>query len=107
MNKFHSIQDALTTTSEYNIPRGADYSNVKDRLFVREKEDILGMRKYWSRWLLVCIIVILAFDMFVVLSIGYNWMSFSKEYLIPVFVGESMLKIAGLALIVVRFLFKE
>ena len=77
------------------------------QILAQERLDIMGMRKMWSKWLLVVIISIVAFDFFVILAVGFEWMKFSEGYIVPFFVGESFLKTIGLALIVVGFLFNK
>ncbi|KKS31858.1 MAG: hypothetical protein UU93_C0013G0013 [Candidatus Amesbacteria bacterium GW2011_GWA2_42_12] len=76
-------------------------------MLARERWDIMGMRRKWSDWLLRVIISIVFFDFFVILAVGFKWMSFNEGYIVPFFVGESFLKTIGLALIVVGFLFNK
>ncbi|MBT4384419.1 hypothetical protein HOD30_01580 [Candidatus Peregrinibacteria bacterium] len=73
----------------------------------KERESIIRMRRTWSSWLLVSIMLIVFFDIFLILAIGFSWMTFPEGYFVPVFVSESLLKIFGLAVIVVKFLFNE
>jgi hypothetical protein len=76
-------------------------------LYAREREGILRMRRVWSRWLLMAIMLIVVFDIFLVIAIGTGFLLFPEGYFVPVFVSESLLKIFGLAVIVVKFLFNE
>lgn len=77
------------------------------QLMLEEWLDILKMRRRWSNWLLWVIIAVVAFDFFVVIAVGFGWMSFKEGYIVPFFVGESLIKTLGLAIIVVKFLFNE
>ncbi|MDD2757969.1 MAG: hypothetical protein PHD72_01160 [Patescibacteria group bacterium] len=77
------------------------------QILARERLDIMGMRRTWSDWLLRVIISIVVFDFFVIVAVGFKWMSFNEGYIVPFFVGESFLKTIGLALIVVGFLFNK
>jgi hypothetical protein len=70
----------------------------------REK-DINLMRRRWSNWLLLCIVLIVIFDLCFTLLLGYGGLSYSNENIIFVFIAESLAKIGGLAYIVVNFLF--
>lgn len=74
---------------------------------LKEWKDVITMRRIWSYSLLGTIVTIVGFDFFVILSVGYKWMIFDKGYIVPFFVGESLIKTLGLALIVVKFLFNE
>lgn len=77
------------------------------QLDLKERNDVIGMRKLWARWLLFAIIAIIVFDFFVIVCVGFGGMKFDKGYIIPFFVGESLLKTLGLAMIVVNFLFNK
>ena len=64
------------------------------------------MRIKWSDCLVKVIWVIVIFDILMVAFIGWGWFDFTdKKDLVYLFVVESMLKIVGLAFIVVNFLF--
>jgi hypothetical protein len=77
------------------------------RLRELEKSGVINMRAYWSKWILACIVVIVVFDCYLMLALGYGWASYSNATFIPVFIGESILKIFGLAYIVVNYLFSK
>lgn len=77
------------------------------KIKAEERRDILRMRRSWSMWILVSILAIVAFDIFVVLALGFGWIQFQQDYILPTFIAESLLKIFGLALIVVKFLFNK
>ncbi|PIZ55627.1 hypothetical protein COY23_04545 [bacterium (Candidatus Torokbacteria) CG_4_10_14_0_2_um_filter_35_8] len=72
-----------------------------------EKRDIIRMRGQWSRWILACIVGIVILDYFVVFFLGFGWIKFGSGYTVPLFIGESLIKIFGLAIIVVKFLFER
>ena len=102
----------LTKKSDINFEVEEKYSalqreKVNTQLTLKEWSDIIGMRKTWSCWLLLAIMAIVLFDFFVILAVGYGWMKFDKGYIVPFFVGESLIKTLGLALIVVGFLFNK
>lgn len=77
------------------------------QLISKEWNDIIKMRKCWSYWLLGIIATITFFDFSVVVCVGFGWMNFERNYIIPFFIGESFLKTIGLAVIVVGFLFNK
>jgi len=81
--------------------------NNNTQLDLKERNDIIRMRRRWANWLLVAILAIIVFDFFVIACVGFGWMKFNKGYIIPFFVGESLIKTLGLAIIVVKFLFNE
>ncbi|MFH1523188.1 MAG: hypothetical protein ABIE43_05235 [Patescibacteria group bacterium] len=88
------------------------YDNLQKRrnnaiLTIKERKEIIKMRRHWSYWLLGVIIAVVIFDFFVILAVGFKWMSFQSNVIVPVFVGESLIKTLGLAFIVVNFLFNE
>jgi hypothetical protein len=66
---------------------------------------INNMRQLWSNWLLTVIIFIVVFDAVFVLMLGFEWVKFTNENLVVYFLLESLVKIGGLAYIVVNFLF--
>lgn len=71
----------------------------------KEKGDILKMRRLWSKWLLGLIVFIVLFDSFIIIGLGFNIIQFTAEYLVPAFIVENLVKVFGLAYIVVNFLF--
>lgn len=77
------------------------------QLILKEWDDVIRMRRKWSNWLLVAIFAIITFDFFIIICVGFRWMTFEKGYIVPFFIGESLIKTLGLALIVVKFLFNE
>jgi len=87
--------------------RQLERDKTEAEILAKERLDIMAMRRMWSKWLLFVIISIVAFDFFVILAVGFEWMKFSEGYIVPFFVGESFLKTIGLALIVVGFLFNK
>ena len=76
-------------------------------IHIEELEGIVSMRRTWSTWLLSAIMLVVIFDIFLILAIGTGFLTFEANYFVPVFVSESLLKIFGLAVIVVKFLFNE
>lgn len=76
------------------------------RLQAGERIEIRKMRLRWSNGILGSIVAVIGFDFFIVLNIGYGWMSFNN-IIFPVFIVESIIKIIGLAFIIVRFLFSD
>lgn len=77
------------------------------QLDLKERNDVIEMRRTWSFWLLRAIIWIIVMDFAVIFLVGLNLMSFKNSYIVPFFIGESLIKTLGLALIVVKFLFNE
>ena len=72
-----------------------------------EKEDILDMRKKWSDWVLFCVVLIVAWDAIVIGLIGIGWLQFKNDNIILHFLIESVIKLFGLAIIIVNFLFPK
>jgi hypothetical protein len=83
------------------------HESAMRELAAREKDEIIDMRTRWSYWLLYIVIAITVFDAIVVFLVGLNILSFQEGYILPIFIGEGFLKVIGLALIVVKFLFNE
>lgn len=79
------------------------YSEIKAEAL----KDVVDMRYRWSDWILKIIIIVTFFDIFIVLMIGFRLMKFDAGYIVPIIIGESLIKIIGLALVVVKFLFDE
>jgi len=81
-------------------------SNLQAQLDADEKRDIISMRRRWSNWLLFALLLIMAFDMILVALVGFKVWTFAGNTL-PLIVIDSLVKIIGLALIVVNFLFNK
>ena len=82
-------------------------NSIESQIKADEKVDLIFMRRIWSKYILISIVGLIIFDVFVVLALGLHWISFEANYLVPVFIGESMFKMFGLAWIVVKFLFHK
>lgn len=82
-------------------------ARIEAKIRAEERRDILRMRKVWSLWILVSILLIVIFDIFIVLALGFGWIHFEQDFILPTFIAESLIKIFGLALIVVKFLFNR
>lgn len=75
------------------------------RLRAEERSNIIDMRKNWSSWILFCIVVIVFFDIVMALLLGFHAITFESPFAIPAFVVDSLVKVLGLAAIIVKFLF--
>ena len=69
------------------------------------RRDVLKMRKQWSYVLLALIASIVFYDLWFSTALGRGWIVFADTNLISYFILENLAKIAGLAYIVVNFLF--
>lgn len=84
-----------------------DHSKNNALLNRKEREDIMKMRKHWSEAILFCIVFIVAADFVMIFLLGFNVISFSGPWTVPAFILDSLIKIIGLAIIVVKFLFNK
>lgn len=73
----------------------------------QERADIMRMRKGWSLWILACIVGIVLFDFLLVFLLGFGVMKFEGQWEFPAFIADGVIKIIGLAAIVVNFLFNK
>ena len=81
---------------------------IRERLKIRNEghDNINRMRVHWSIGLLVLIFLIIIVDLFIVVMVGWEKFTFTGSQL-PLFAGQSILKIMGMAWIVVGFLFDK
>ncbi len=91
----HAVEQTLDQTKKDTL----------EAIDEREKGDILKMRRLWSKSLLASIMFIVLFDSAIILGLGLHLISFEAEYLVPAFIIENLIKVFGLAYIVVNFLF--
>ncbi|MDD3531114.1 MAG: hypothetical protein PHV99_00770 [Candidatus Pacebacteria bacterium] len=70
-------------------------------------KDVIEMRRQWSNVLLFLIGAIVLYDLWFSTALGSGWIVFPNEKLIAYFILENLAKIAGLAYIVVNFLFDK
>lgn len=80
--------------------------SAESELDADEQSDIIRMRNRWSNWLLGALLVIMGFDLILITLVGFNVWSFEGKVL-PIFIFDSLLKVIGLAYIVVNFLFNK
>ncbi len=115
----NEAKELLEKSRETNIPQNEidyeveeKYDILQERrsnaiLTIKERKEVIKMRRHWSYLLLGVITFIVVFDSFVILAVGFKWMNFESNIIMPVFVAESLIKTLGLAFIVVNFLFNE
>ncbi len=84
-----------------------DLQNQRARfdLLLQEYQDIIGMRQTWSTWILRCVLAIVAFDILLMILIGVGALKYSNDWVVPAFIGDSLIKVIGLAIIIVGYLF--
>lgn len=78
----------------------------REQLFIDEYNDYIRQRKNWSLLLAAAIISLLIFNNYLILGVGWGSINISDNILISVY-WSFVAEILGLALIVVRYLFKE
>lgn len=97
------VIDFLARKTKEETEKEIDRARIKQEL--ETKEAIGKMRSHWSWCLLVAILGIVLFDFFFITALGFHWFDFNNEKIVFAFVIDSLAKIAGLAFIVVKFLF--
>lgn len=75
-------------------------------LIRQEKEDIMDMRRNWSKWILGTIVAIVLLDFILIFLLGFKLVDF-EGWEFPAFIADGVIKIIGLAAIVVNFLFNK
>ncbi|MBI2436646.1 MAG: hypothetical protein HYV41_02820 [Candidatus Magasanikbacteria bacterium] len=104
------LEDDETIDNHIDIQKCAqeiDERSIKAELWARERRDIIEMRAGWSKWILYSIISVIIFDMLITLLLGFQVIFFTSEWIVPAFVTDSIIKVIGLAYIVVNFLFHK
>lgn len=99
-------QPAAETSGAFVQHRLKDVSE-KERLELSEKAEIIMMRKSWSRWILFVIIFITFIDVLIIILVGFELIHFESELALPAIITESIVKVIGLAYIIVNFLFNK
>ena len=97
----------VDTASVDTQARRAELENIQARTiaYLQEQASIRIMRKQWSGWLLFCIVIIVIFDFLFIYLLGKNKLAFEDERIVFAFITDNLIKIAGLAFIVVNYLF--
>ncbi|GEM_PF-5966040 len=98
------LKDALSINNDVKR-RQVDEASEKAKIKAERDRDINKMRKNWSCALLWSIVGIIIFDAIFSILLGLNIVHFGDERLVFAFIIENLIKIAGLAYIVVTFLF--
>lgn len=71
-------------------------------------EEFYGMRKGWSRFLMVSLAVLIVFQCLMMVSIGRNWLVFSNyKTLLNIQAVEYFGQIVAMCFIIVKFLFNH
>lgn len=100
------------TSEEYSILDDTQAVNeIYDfrslELKLQEKEEFLGFRKRWSKYLLTLVVFIVLFNALFLIAVGKSWLRFNDEWLVRIIVTGSFVEVLGLARIVVQFLFSN
>lgn len=65
-------------------------------------------KKKWSAWLLTLIIFLMLFQSSLLVAVGINFLDFSQyQWLLPALLVQNVAQVIGLAVFVVRSLFKD
>lgn len=93
-----------------NLQSQKDLFDIERRRIVmeldaREHVEVMNMRWHWSFWILLCVIAILVFDIVFVVLVGSGILKYPHDWIVPVFVVDSLIKVLGLAMIIVKYLF--
>jgi len=75
------------------------------KLRAEERTNIIQMRKSWSCWILRAILLVVIADILLIFLLGFGVLSFRDQWYVPAFIAESLMKVLGLAWIIVKFLF--
>jgi hypothetical protein len=84
-----------------------DFDALRVMSILEEHRELRKMRLQWSRWILGCIVAIVVFDFLLITAAGFNIVRYENSYIIPAFLGESIINIIGLAVVIVKFLFSD
>ncbi len=110
LDAFRDRPDILVDlVSADNETKKAELESKREQTaaLLQEKKEINRMRASWSRWLLICIVSIVSFDFLLIALLGLNIWTFEDQRLILAFIIEGLIKITGLAYIVVNYLFDK
>lgn len=99
------VDSVVVDTEERRNKLVADAN--RQTVWLEDQKAITKMRQRWSDWLLGSIVFIVAFDSLFVLLLGGKILSFLDQKVVFAFILENLIKIAGLAMIVVNFLFDK
>lgn len=90
---------------EERIEQGLKYDTAKTKL--AQWDGFIKMRERWSEVILKCVVAIICFDFLVIFLSGLKILDFQKDWVLPTIIGDSLIKVFGLAWIMVEFLFNE
>lgn len=102
------LADREAVTNHLDVSSRAmelDERNILSKLRAEERQNIIDMRRDWSVWVLRCIVAIVATDILGMFLLGFHVLSFDSQWFVPTFIADSLVKVLGLAFIIVRFLF--
>ena len=85
--------------------RKIEYNKAETEL--QGLKDFYELRKQWSNLIKGCIIELLASQILIIILIGRNVLVYNSTVVISIFFAETFAQIIGLAILVVKFLFKE
>lgn len=98
------LVDFIATGTE-SIQAKVEAESTRTIAWLEEQRSIGKMRWIWSRWLLFSIVAIVFFDFLFIFLLGRNILRFQEQNVVFAFIVENLIKIGGLATIVVGFLF--
>lgn len=70
-------------------------------------KDYYAMRRGWGTFLKWCLGIILAFNIFLVILVGINFLRYRDEWFLRIVLTTNLADIIGLVYLVVRFLFSN
>ncbi len=89
--------------SDISRSKEATYAQIK----LRGLQEYYGMRRQWSIFLMICLGVILCFNVGLVIAGGIGWLKYTDEWFLRIVLTTNLADIIGLVYLVVKFLFSN
>jgi len=94
---------------DYELSFSVDASRAERAyLHLSGLDDHYRHKKKWSAWLLALIICMMIFQSATIVLVGLKWLDFAEyKWLLPALLVQNLAQVVGLAVFVVKSLFKE
>lgn len=104
--KIKDLERAIRSSREapVELAKREYYSSIM-QLQVKEFEEVIKMRSHWSRFLMICVGVIILCQVGIFIAVGGGWLKFEDQWLARLLFPGTFIEILGFVYIIINYLF--
>lgn len=107
-DKLSEIVSRSEATEDFGLLDNTEIKSRAEEIELEGRIKFFALRDRWSNWIIAWISVFILFHVGITVSVGLGILDFTKaQWLIPSIVLENFLQVAGMGVIVIKFLYPD